>query len=180
MQEPKALLKFNDKITFIQQITDTYIKSGVKQVIVVVNTELPGLIANSGISLPEEVKLIVNEHPEYGRFYSLWTGIRNLLPGNTCFFQNIDNPFTTSELLQSLAVHIHTDDVVIPVFQNKAGHPVLFSPKVAKEILSINNHELRINDFLRQFQVKLVETSEAGITININSRQDYTEAGFRT
>ena len=88
MGEHKALLKFDAHRTFIQQITETCIKAGVEQILVVVNNEIAELSKNGLFHLSEKVELIINDHPEFGRFYSLQKGVQRLIPNNYCFFQN--------------------------------------------------------------------------------------------
>ena len=76
MGEPKAFLRFSEDEMFIQKITHTYVQSGLKHVIVVVNTDLHNSIHKLRIPLADEVELVVNRYPEKGRFYSLQTGVQ--------------------------------------------------------------------------------------------------------
>jgi len=173
MGKHKALLKFDADRTFIQKITETFILSGIEQVVIVVNSELLELIKESNCILSEKVQLIVNEKPELGRFYSLQTGVKHLKPGNSCFFQNIDNPFTSETLLREMILHKNEADVIMPTFQNESGHPVLISPSVIEEIFKVQDYELRIDLFLKRFEIKKIETSDPNILVNINSPEDY-------
>jgi molybdenum cofactor cytidylyltransferase len=170
----KALLTFDTEKTFIQKITETYLQAGIKQVFVVVNPELFKLIGESSPALSGQVKLVVNDKPELGRFYSLQTGVKLIPKGNYCFFQNIDNPFTSEEILKELILHKVKADVIIPTFQKKSGHPVLISPAVALEILHTPNPDSRIDLFLKHFKVKQTATPNSNILANINSPEDYT------
>lgn len=178
MGEPKALLSFDKQELFIQKITRTYIQSGVKQVIVVVNTDLHNSIHKLRIPLADEVELVVNYYPEKGRFYSLQTGVQKLKPNHSCFFQNIDNPFTSDEVLKSLFQYQKDADVIIPVYDDKSGHPVLFSSAVAQKIIDKSDPEIRIDHFLQTFATKKVEITENRILTNINSPEDFSEAGL--
>ena len=174
----KALLKFDSERTFLQKITETYLLAGIDQVIVVVNSELFKLIGESSLALSSQVKLVVNNKPERGRFYSLQTGVKLFPPGNSCFFQNIDNPFTSEELLKELIRYKDQADVIMPSYQGRAGHPVLISQSVVQEILIAEDPDLRIDVFLNKFKVKKVTTTDRSISANINSREDYLDAGF--
>ena len=178
MGSHKALLKFNDGITFLEKITQTYKEAGIEQVIVVVNTSLAEILANGGMTFSPGVEFIVNSNPEWGRFHSFHTGVSHLKSGNFCFFQNIDNPFVTSTLLQTIISAMKEADLVIPVFQDKSGHPVLFNPDIADRILSTVEADVRIDQFLKQFCVKKIEVHDPRILININSKEDYLDAGF--
>jgi CTP:molybdopterin cytidylyltransferase MocA len=174
----KALLKFEVEKTFIQKITETYLLAGIEQIIVVVNAELYKLINESEFALSEKVMLVINDKPELGRFYSLQTGIKYLKPGNSCFFQNIDNPFTAIELLDELIIHKEEADVIIPTFHKKSGHPVLINPSVVKGISTGIDSEMRIDVFLKRFTEKRIAFQDQRIQLNINSPEDYRNAGF--
>jgi len=174
----KALLKFDFEKTFIQKITETYSLVGIELVIVVLNSELFKLIKEGTPSLPEKVKLVINDKPELGRFYSLQTGVKHLKHGNSCFFQNIDNPFTSEKLLRELIIQKDEADIILPAFQVRAGHPVLISPTVVQQINSGIDYEVRIDAFLKQYTEKRIEVSDQRILININSQEEYLDAGF--
>ena len=131
--------------------------------------------SESSSSFSDKVKLVINDKPELGRFYSLQTGIKQLKPGNSCFFQNIDNPFTSEALLQKLILHNNETDVIIPVFQNKSGHPVLISPSVIEVIVKMLDSDLRIDLFLKKFEIKKIVTLDPNILVNINSPEDFLQ-----
>ncbi len=174
----KALLKFDDRRNFIQQITEEYLKADVEQIIVVVNNEIAELSKKGMFQLSEKVELVVNKHPELGRFYSLQKGVQQLIPNNYSFFQNIDNPLVTEKVLESLLKHINEADVLIPVFENRPGHPVLFSPFVVQGIIKNSDCGIRIDQFLKRYKMKNIEIADSGILANINSRGEYHAAGF--
>lgn len=178
MGTSKALLKFNAQNTFIQQISETYLLAGIEQIIVVVNSELYDLIEKSEITLSPKVILVINKRPELGRFYSLQTGIRYVNVGNFCFFQNIDNPYTSVEILNSINSQKNKAEVIIPVYKQNAGHPILINPLVTNEIRISISTEIRIDEFLNPFGKKHVQAIDNSILANINSPQDYLAAGF--
>jgi molybdenum cofactor cytidylyltransferase len=178
MGRNKALLKFDSERTFIQKITETYLQAGIEQVSVVVNKELLKLLNESNPSLFEKILFVINDKPELGRFYSLQTGIKHIKTGNSCFFQNIDNPYTSEVLLRELIIHKDKADVLLPIFQNKTGHPVLISPQIVQGIKAVRDYETRIDEFLKQFTEKRIGISDQRILININSPEEYMNAGF--
>ena len=179
MGEHKALLNFDENSTFIEQITNIYIQAGIEQIIVVVSNGLYNQIKERRINLKANITLVINEHPELGRFYSLQTGINCAHTGNYCFFQNIDNPFTSIEVLNSLIQFRNNADVIIPTFQNKSGHPVLLSNSVIQKILTEKTPDLRIDEFLKKFNVLKTEVLESSILVNLNSPEGFAKAGFK-
>jgi len=172
------LLEFSKGETFIQKITGTYVQCGVQQVIVVVNNELFHYIHEQKILLVPEIQLVINSFPERGRFFSLQKGVEKLDPGNYCFFQNIDNPFTSAEVLNLLNQFKKDADVILPVFQSKSGHPVLINPAVVQKIIIQSDTEIRIDQFLKSFEYKKIEITENRILTNINTPDDFSEAGL--
>jgi len=179
MGKHKALLNYDEDSTFVQRISDTYSLAGIEQIIVVVNADLFDLLIERHLNLHHCVKVVINKIPDLGRFHTLQTGVLYTEPGNYCFFQNIDNPFTSVEVLKSLIQYREDADVIIPTFQNKSGHPVLFSSLVAQEILLEKTPDLRIDEFLKKFKVIKVEVPNSNILININSQEEFLKAGFK-
>lgn len=170
----KALLKFDSERTFIQKVSETYLLTGIEQIIIVLNAELFNQLKERNLTFDDKVILVINEKPELGRFYSLRKGVQHLTPGNYCFLQNIDNPFISAEVINPLIKHRDEADVIVPTFQKRSGHPVLICPFVAREILLSESNDLRIDLFFKRFEVKKVETSDHNILVNINSPEDYT------
>ena len=170
----KALLPFGDEnLTFLEKIVGSYLSAGIHQVIIVVNSSLYKLIKAGPLALPEEVKLVVNLHPENGRFYSLQTGLRVVAAGSYVFIQNADNPFVEPDVLRNLIEKRKEASVVVPVFSGKAGHPVLISPEVCSSILKSEIQDTRLDFFLRDFPSQFVESDNNRILININTPGDY-------
>ena len=178
MGQHKALLRFNSEYTFVQKIIDTYSKVGINQIILVVNQDLFNVLKQEKIVLPKSLQIVVNEKPELGRFYSLLLASAYLHAGNSCFLQNIDNPFTSAAILNELIEFRDDAEVIIPSFQRKAGHPVLFNAAVAQKIVATNDLGTRIDEFLKLFTNKYIHTILPEILININSLDAYKEAGL--
>ncbi|MFZ4546281.1 MAG: nucleotidyltransferase family protein [Bacteroidales bacterium] len=175
----KALLKFDNNHTFLSKIAETYAKVGVEQILFVVNAELLSILNEKIQNLPKKVLFVLNDNPGLGRFYSLQSGVQNLIKNNHCFFQNIDNPLVTEKVLESLLKHKNEADVLIPIFENRPGHPVLFSSHVTQEIMNRVEPGMRIDYFLKRLNTKRIELSDKSIVVNINSQEDYLAAGFR-
>jgi len=178
MGEHKALLKFDENHTFIEKIAGEYLETGIEDIVVVVNSDLYKLLMGKRIPFSGKVRLVINDHPESGRFYSLQTGAKLIEKGNSCFFQNIDNPFTSKELLHELMNKKHKADIVIPAFGGRSGHPVLVSAGILMQILNEKVTDVRIDHFLSKFSRMMVETLDNKILANINSLAEYRKAGF--
>jgi len=173
MGEDKALLQFDSETNFLQKITSTYLLAGLPEIVVVVHANLKKELEKQDFSLLPNVKIVLNNHPEMGRFYSLQQGLTQVSPTWSCFFQNIDNPLTTIETLHAIIYQRDEADVVIPTFEGLSGHPVLLLQHVVSEIVNNSNTSNRIDYFLRNYSIKKVEVPDKNILANINTKEDY-------
>ena len=122
MNSPKALLPFDARHTFIEKISSSYFDWGCSEIIVIVNIKTASLVRQLE-SMPALVTLIINEHPEFERFYSLKLGLSAVKRSEYCFFQNVDNPFIDDTILDLLYASRSPDTYVSPVFEEKEAIP---------------------------------------------------------
>jgi molybdenum cofactor cytidylyltransferase len=175
MEQPKAFLKFDKNRTFIEKITDEYIKAGINKIILVINA----FALNSGNKiilshLDKKITTIYNKNPEKGRLYSISLGLIELNKIKGCFIQNIDNPFVNSELLKKMIPLVKFDSYVSPTYNKKGGHPILISKSIYDTIIGINDVSTTLRNKLERFN-KIVLPSNEQVLININTVNDYTE-----
>jgi molybdenum cofactor cytidylyltransferase len=170
---PKSFLRFNEELTFIEQIINVYIHSGIKGVFVVVNSTFVEDASHLGIILPAGCKIVMNTHPEFGRFYSLKLGLTNVGVKSPVFIQNVDNPFVSTETLHALQEGLSGFEVVVPKINGSTGHPVLIGLQVQKAILSSVDHNLNLRDLLKSFSFTPVWVEDTGVLVNINTKEDY-------
>ncbi len=174
MGRHKALLPFGDqKICFLEKLIHAYTESGIDKIVVVVNEELQGLINEHNLKLPDNVLVVVNLHPELGRFHSLKTGLKYITKESFVFIQNADNPFIDSAILGKMIDARDQAGTVVPVSCGKAGHPVLIPPDVCESITRSESLETRIDSFLKDFPSSKIEVNDPGILVNINTQEDY-------
>ena len=64
MGSHKALLKFSKNLNFIEKITETYIDSGIKNICLVVNSDLFQHLLNAPFKQQAFVRIIENKIPE--------------------------------------------------------------------------------------------------------------------
>ena len=173
MDTHKALLKYDSNFNFLEKLINTYLNAGLAEIVVVLNEYLFEYFHKQFNNLPKQIILVENLHPEYGRFYSLKEGLKQINSGNSCFFQNIDNPFTSASTLLELVKSKNKADVIIPVINNMKGHPVLINSDVVYQIVFLNSSEIAINKFIQEFKVFHVKSADSNILTNINLQSDY-------
>lgn len=122
------------------------------------------------VSGVQKVKIVKNEHFELGMFSSVKTGIR-AVSSNRFFIIPGDQPVVKTETFKTLLEH--DDDIVIPRYMGKKGHPVLFNSKLIAEILSWADTEILRNYIHSKKQVGIVDVDDPGIGLDIDTIEDY-------
>lgn len=173
MGVPKFSLKFNETTTFLENIINEYSKFGCSEIVVVLNPDSASYFKQLGLNLPLNSKIIINEHPEWERFYSLKLGAKALdFPANT-FVSNIDNPFVNQDVLKCLASNGEGFNYVNPTFNGKGGHPFLISEKVIVDLINEEQDQIHLKEFLSRYTRKSVEVNDDKILVNINTEEEF-------
>lgn len=170
---PKISLKFDENYNFTEHLCTSFNTSNCRKIVLVVNNVGAELIKAGNFSLPQKIEIVVNNHTDYGRFYSLQCGLQKCDQTLPVFFTNIDNPFVCEEIFANLLPKIKDADYVCPTFNNKGGHPVLISPTIINDILSQDDNTIDLKTFLRKYQRKDIEFADCKILANINTQEDY-------
>ncbi len=169
----KMSLKYDKKYSFLEKAVNEYREFGCTEIIIVVNSYNKEIISSQ--NLPEDgiIKIVVNEHPEFGRFYSLKTACLSVKPLQASFIHNVDNPFVTQETLNRIFEFHNKFDYIIPSFSGRGGHPVLISEKVVSEAASTKSNTLHLKEFLTGFSTYKVDVEDEKVLVNINNAEDY-------
>jgi len=149
MGKKKPLLQFNDELTFLEKIVSVYKSWGIEKPVVVVNRDVLFKVNQLKSQWLEDCKFVLNQYPDYGRFYSIKVGLEKVKYNSPVFIQNVDNPFVNQCILQLLFDQLAKDDFAVPVYKGKGGHPVLLSEKVITDIIAEKEHGLNLRDFLK-------------------------------
>jgi len=170
---PKLSLKYNEKSNFIEHIVSEYLEFGCTEIVLVVNEIGDQYFIDNKIQFPDIVKIIINKHPDWHRFYSLKIGVKSLSEIRPTFIHNVDNPFVNHEVLKELSNNVNLADYLSPEFNGKGGHPFLISEKVIKEIAQTEEDQKHLKEFLNQFPKIKVTVEDENVLININTINDY-------
>lgn len=119
--------------------------------------------------------LVKNEHSEKEMFSSIQKGLRSVPKNDPVLLHMIDQPSIPLQIYKKLIQRYSGKELFIqPSFQNKAGHPLLLSPKFIDIILSKSvgsNLKNVINEF--SAERKFVNVFDDSILENINTREKY-------
>ena len=172
MQKPKALLGFSLEVTFIEKIVSEYANWGCTAISVVVGEKTASTVKQL-LSGHKKVSVVVNDHPDSERFYSLKLGLENIKGADSCFFQNVDNPFVDSKILDALFEERSDDAYVTPIFEGRGGHPVLLNRKNINFIRNYHINDANLKLVLSGLAYKRVEMPNNKVLTNINTPEEY-------
>ncbi len=173
MGKPKCFLTDAQGRPFLLRILQAYLDYGCPEVCLVLNPQGKAWIRESGYNMPANVRILVNDKPEAGRFLSLQLGIRGLSEIMPAFIHNADNPMVNPLVLDALTEGLIDAEYVRPVFQDKGGHPVLLSCRLMSKIIMEVSHVENVRDYLRNYHQNTIRVSDPGILTNINTPEDY-------
>jgi molybdenum cofactor cytidylyltransferase len=172
MEELKAFLPYDDNTRFIEKIISTYSGWGCSEIIVVTNQQAFQRMKEMGM-IPSIVTMVVNDHMEFERFYSVKLGLGAIRSSSFCFIQNIDNPFINSQILDLLYEQRSNEKYISPVFENKGGHPVLLNRENMNRISNWSVNSANFKEVLNTMECLNVEMPNGRVLININSPDEY-------
>jgi molybdenum cofactor cytidylyltransferase len=175
MGTPKFLLNYSDNETFIEKLIDNYLELNCKEIVLVINSFDIQKFLSLNPELPENLKIVVNENPEIGRFYSIQLGVKELVNADKIFIHNVDNPYLNNELCLSLLTSIDGYDFVYPQFEGKGGHPILITETIVKDILSTVISDINFKLFLNRYKKKILHVIDPKVVTNINTPDDYND-----
>ena len=133
MGSPKALLPYQGRL-FLEHLLEVtqHPRIGVRRVVLGPHAEL----ITRAVAVPED-EIVINENWEQGQLSSLHAAMRSLPAGTDgLMLCLIDHPLISAALVDDLvqAFYASGAPIVLPVFQGRRGHPVLFSAAVYEEL----------------------------------------------
>jgi molybdenum cofactor cytidylyltransferase len=168
MGSPKALLSYQGR-PFLEHLLDVarHPKIGVRRIVLGADAEP---IAKEVDLSPEEI--VVNEEWEKGQLSSMQAAIRSLPPGTDgIILLLIDHPLISSTLVGELVEAFYTSRkaIVLPVYEGRRGHPVIFSSALYPELMNAPLETgARSVVWAHAGEVQVVHTNEEGCVLNLN------------
>jgi molybdenum cofactor cytidylyltransferase len=168
MGSPKALLAYQGR-PFLEHLLEvtSHRQIGARRVVLGAHSEP---IANAVQLKPHEV--VVNEDWEKGQLTSIQAAIRSLPLGTdgvlVCL---IDHPLISATLVQELIESFYKSGkpVVLPLYQGRRGHPVIFSSTLYDELLHAPLETgARAVVWAHSGEVEEMRTNEEGCVLNLN------------
>jgi molybdenum cofactor cytidylyltransferase len=168
MGSPKALLSYQGR-PFLEHLLDVarHPQIGVRRVVLGADAEP---IAKE-VNLASD-EIVINEEWEKGQLSSMHAALRSLSPktdGIILFL--IDHPLISSTLVGELVETFYSSgkSIVLPVYEGRRGHPVIFSSALYQELLDAPQETgARSVVWAHSGEVQIVQTNEEGCVLNLN------------
>jgi len=170
---PKLSLKYDENTTFIEHIVKEYIQFGCEEIVLVVNEIGNKYLVDHDIRFEHNVKVVINKHPDWHRFYSLKIGVKSLSEAKSCFIHNVDNPFVNYNVLNELYNNLSNTVYISPVFEGKGGHPILLSKNIISDLKFVEEDQMHFKEFLNKYSKQEVKVNDKMILVNINTIEEY-------
>lgn len=168
MGSPKALLPYQGRsfLDHLLEITQ-HSKIGVRRVVLGPHAEA---IAREAGLTPGEI--VINGEWENGQLSSIHAALRHLPAGvDGMMLCLIDHPLVSLELVAELIQTFYGTGapIVVPVYEGKRGHPVIFSSRVFGELLAAPMEQgARAVVWAHANDLVEMATTEEGCVLNLN------------
>lgn len=174
MGRPKPLLPFRGSC-FLTHVFTEASRSNLNDVWVVLGHQAEKLLQ----TLPEiEPKALVNPDYEHGQLTSLQCGLKQLssagLDGVMVFL--IDHPIVHRGLVNQLVEAFRRNDakIVIPSFQHRRGHPMIFGAELFRELLEAPLDQGAVSVVRKHpHEILHLEVDEPGVLVDIDTPEAY-------
>src|SRR6202521_1927835 len=176
MGAPKALLAYQGR-PFLEHLLEIAVhpQIGFRRVVLGADAEP---IAKA-IHLQAD-EIVINPDWEKGQLTSIQAALRSLPPGTDgILLCLIDHPLISSALVQDLIEQFYTTKkpIVLPVYEGRRGHPVIFSATLYDELLRAPLETgARAVVWAHRGEVEEVQTNEEGCVLNLNDPETMNKA----
>jgi molybdenum cofactor cytidylyltransferase len=177
MGSPKALLPYQGR-PFLEHLLEVtaHGKIGVRRIVLGAAAES---IAKT-ITLPAE-EVVINKDWEQGQLSSLQAAIRSLPEGTDgLILCLIDHPLISAVLVSDLVEQFYThgmSNIIVPVFERRRGHPVIFPSRLYDELLNVPPDQgARAVVWAHAADVMEMPTVEEGCVLNLNDPETFHRA----
>jgi molybdenum cofactor cytidylyltransferase len=176
MGSPKALLPYQGR-PFLEHLLEiiSHPEIGVRRVVLGADAE------SIAKAVPLKAnEMIINSQWEKGQLSSIQAAVRKLPAGTDGMLVFlIDHPLISSALVGELIAQFYKSKkpIVLPVFEGRRGHPVIFSASLYAELLRAPLETgARAVVWAHADEVEEVPTNEEGCVLNLNDPETLNRA----
>ncbi len=172
MGSPKALLAYRGT-TFLEHLVNL-LQGRVEPLLVVLGHDADRIRA--AVHLPPQVRVLLNQDYRLGQLSSLQTAIRALegSPVSGLLVVPVDHPAVEPEVVAALLKTFAAEqpEVLVPTFEGRRGHPVIFSLRLFAELLAAPLGE-GARAVVRRHAARELPVNHAGILADIDDPESY-------
>ncbi len=168
MGSPKALLPYQGR-AFLEHLLEAtrHPQVGVQRVVLGAGAKE----IRDKLQL-DPASVIVNSQWRHGQLSSIRAALRALPPGTDgMILCLVDHPLVSTALVGELIANFYSSGkaIVLPVYEGKRGHPVIFSSRLFPELLAAPRDKgARAVVWAHAAETLEVPTDEEGVVLNLN------------
>ena len=177
MGENKVLLPWRDGRPIVAHVAAQYAQAGIDAVIVVTGRDAADVRAAVADLAYEKIHCVHNRDYADGEMLSSVKVGLGALPDNLAgaFIQPADMPCVSQAVIGELAATHEAGWNVAPRFEGQRGHPVLLDRANWGAMLALPAGA-RPRDALRGGRLRLVDVEDAGVLLDVDTREAYERA----
>ncbi|MBI3405753.1 MAG: nucleotidyltransferase family protein [Acidobacteria bacterium] len=174
MGSPKALLPYRGA-TFLEHLLQVTKHPKISHTRIVLGAHAEQIRAQ--ISLPTD-SIVINENWKQGQLSSIHAALRSLesTPTDGILLCPVDTPLFSESLVSELIEKFYESGklIVLPTYQRKRGHPVIFSSLLYSELLAAPIETgARSVVWAHSSDVLEIPTTEEGVMLNLNDPKTF-------
>ena len=177
MGTPKPLLPWLGD-TLINYQVNSLREAGVSQTVVVLGHAADEVAPKVGES--SGVTVLINPRYGEGKTTSIKLGVRATDPhAAAILLLAVDQPRPPGLMRRVLEEHLEGQALITqPVYEGKAGHPLLFHPALRGELLEITEERMGVREVVGRDpkRVSKVAVDSPLVLLDLNTAEDYREA----
>lgn len=167
---PKALVDWQGRPLVGHQVATL---AGLGQVIVVLGHEAERIRP----AVPAPATVVLNPDYASGRVSSLRAGFRAIAgTPDAVLVVGVDQPLVPAVLATLLAQAPPDADVVVPTFEGRRGHPVLFAGRLLDELRTIDEASEGLRAVVRRHTRQEVAVNHPSVLRDLNTPADLNQA----
>jgi molybdenum cofactor cytidylyltransferase len=169
----KLLLPWRRK-TVLEHCFETLLQSKVQEVVIVINLRNKEIV---NLFQGLKVKVIVNPYSKRGMSTSVRKGLEAIHPKCDGILIALgDQPFLKTRTINALirAFDQGKEGIIIPSFQGRHGHPVIFHRRYKRELLNLKG-DVGGRSIIERHpgDIRVVPIKSIGVVKDIDTWQDY-------
>ena len=177
MGAPKPLLPWQGE-TLIEYQVKSLREAGVSQTVVVLGHAADAVAPH--VEGSSDVSVVVNSRYREGKTTSITLGIREADPRTTALLLlAVDQPRPPALLRRIVGRHLERQAIITqPVWEGKAGHPLVFHPTLRGELLKITEEGMGVREVVSRDpeRVSTVAVESPLVLLDLNTTDDYRQA----